>query len=136
MNRRTNIINALIDHLTTSGVVLAPNIIRRLVFLHEVNDYPAICFTAGNETRFHYGANSRLAQLSINLRAFTHGEDSIDVAERYARDIETALDSYAESNFELGVHDARVLSLRTDEGLFDPYGIIDMTIQITYEVLT
>lgn len=136
MNRRTSIINALIDHLVASGVVLATNIIRRLVFLHEVNDYPAICFTAGSENRFHYGANSRIAQLSITLRAFTYGEDVIGVAERYARDIETAIDTYAESNYELGVHDARVLSLRTDEGLFDPYGIIDMTIQITYEVLT
>lgn len=136
MSRRTDIINALIDHLVGTGVVLRPNITRRLVFLHEVNDYPAICFTAGSETRFHYGANSRIGQLSIDLRAFVHSDDAVSAAELYMRNIETAIDSYTPTHYALGVHEARVLSLRTDEGLFEPYGIIDMTIQLTYEVVT
>lgn len=136
MSRRTDIIAALIDSLVDQNVVLSPNITRRLVFLHECNDFPAISMTARNETRFHYGGNSRLAQLSVDIRAFTHGEDAVGVAEAYARSIEAAIDTFAISGRSLGLHEARVLSLRTDEGLFAPHGIIDITVQLTYEVET
>lgn len=136
MSRRTNIIAALIDSLVDQGVVLRDNITRRLVFLHEVNDFPSICMTAGSESRFHYGANQRLAQLSVDLRGFIYDEDAVGNAEAYARSIEVAVDAYASSHYDIGLREARVLSLRTDEGLFEPHGIIDMTIQITYEVQT
>jgi len=132
MSKRTDIIRALINHLVDSGVVLSGNITRRLAFLHEVNDFPAICLTARSETRFHYGDNARLGQLAVDIRAYTYDSDAISAAELYARRIEQSIDAF--SAYDLQLHEARILSVRTDEGLFEPHGIIDMTLQLTYEV--
>ena len=50
-------------------------------------------------------------------------------------DIETAvIQPFAEAHRDIGVEVASVISFRTDEGLMSPYGIMDQSINITYEV--
>jgi hypothetical protein len=136
MIRRTQIINALADDLVSAGIVLSSNITRRLAFLHEVNDFPAISFVSSGETRFHYSRNQRFAQISLGIRGFVYDEYSVGLAEQLGRDIEAALDRYARSHADIGLVEARVVAFRTDEGLYDPYGIADLDIEITYEVQT
>ena len=41
---------------------------------------------------------------------------------------------YLGSSKANGVSDARVVSFRTDEGLFQPYGIADLEVEILYDV--
>lgn len=134
MTRRTEIINALINDFVATGVVLRGNAIRRLAFLHEVNDFPALCTVSGSESRFHYGANQRFAQLSLGIRGFVYDELAIGLAEQFGRDLESVVDSYARSHPDIGLQEARVVSFRTDEGLYLPYGIVDLDLEITYEV--
>lgn len=135
MSKRNDIIQALLDSLVTAGVVESSNIVRRLVFLHEVNDFPAICTYTPRETRTHYGGGRRIAQITLNIRGYSYsGDDAIGECERLGRSIEDAVDIYARSHPDLELYEARVLSLRTDEGLYEPHGIVDLTVQITYEV--
>ena len=52
-------------------------------------------------------------------------------------DIEPAvLQPFAESHRELGVDMCICTTFRTDEGLMSPYGVMDQTINIVYEVET
>lgn len=135
MVRRSEIINALLEQFVSDGVVNRSNVTRRLVFLHECNDFPSIYAITPRESRVHYGANSRIAQLQVNIRGFSYsGDDAVGEAELLARRIEESIDTFARSNEHLNVYEARVISLRTDEGLFEPHGIVDITTQITYEV--
>jgi hypothetical protein len=60
-------------------------------------------------------------------------EDSLYDSENLARDIEQVVTSYADSSANLSVHRSQVLSIGTDEGLFSPYGIADVEIEIAYE---
>ena len=132
--KRTLILQALIDDLVSAGVVEERNITRRLAYLHEVNDFPAISFSSATERRSHYGDGRKLAQLDLQLRGYVHGEDSVTLAETLARAIEDAVDTYARAHPDLDLYEARVFSLRTDEGLYAPHGIADLNIEITYEV--
>ena len=45
-----------------------------------------------------------------------------------------ALETFTANNRALEVEESRVLEFRTDEGLFHPYGMADLTVQILYEV--
>ena len=49
-------------------------------------------------------------------------------------EIDDAIETFAANHPQFEVEESRVISLRTDEGLFTPYGIADLETQISYEV--
>jgi hypothetical protein len=55
-------------------------------------------------------------------------------AESLARSIEDIVDQFRASHTTLNVVQMRVQSIRTDEGVMEPYGIADLLIELTYEV--
>ena len=137
--RRTQIIEALISDIHTNIARMLPgNVTRQMVFLNEVNDFPFVCMKVEPETRFHYGAGRKLATLALQLRGYVFDGDSgenIDLAEDLGIDIETAvIQPFAQAHRDLGVEFIGVQSFATDEGLMSPYGVMDQTINITYEV--
>jgi len=139
--RRTQIINALVSDLHTNVTrILSGNVTRQMVFLNEVNDFPFVCMKVEPETRFHYGAGRKLATLVILLRAYVFDGDSseiIDLAEDLGMDIESlVLQPFAEAHRDLDVDMCNCVTFATDEGLMAPYGVMDQTINIVYEVET
>ena len=137
--RRTQIINALVSDIHTNVTrILSGNVTRQMVFLNEVNDFPFVCMKVEPETRFHYGAGRKLATLVILLRAYVFDGDSseiIDLAEDLGMDIESlVLQPFAEAHRDLAVDMCNCVTFRTDEGLMSPYGVMDQTINIVYEV--
>lgn len=135
--RRTQIVEALVSHFATNTTVLEDNITRNYHVLDEVNDFPAITMIPQNEVRDHRGAGRKIATLSLQIRAYAFdgdGSEIIGVTENLAEEIEEAIDTFANSNRQFEVEECRVTSLRTDEGLFAPYGIADLEAQIVYEV--
>tara|TARA_Y100000389_G_scaffold184292_1_gene202596 strand:+ start:813 stop:1247 length:435 start_codon:yes stop_codon:yes gene_type:complete len=139
--RRTQIINALVSDIHTNVTrILSGNVTRQMVFLNEVNDFPFVCMKVEPETRFHYGAGRKLATLVILLRAYVFDGDSseiIDLTEDLGMDIESlVLQPFAEAHRDLGVDMCNCVTFGTDEGLMSPYGVMDQTINIVYEVET
>ena len=55
-------------------------------------------------------------------------------AETFGMQIDDAIGNFPETYRSFEVEEARVLEFRTDEGLFHPYGMADLTVQILYEV--
>lgn len=135
MARRTQIIDAFLDHLVANGVALSSNVIKRFAYLDEVNDFPAITLVPRTESRDHRGAGRKLALAEISVRAYVYdGDDTMGAADQLAADIESAVETFQDTYASLSVEEARVVELRTDEGLFQPYGIVDCLIQILYDV--
>lgn len=135
--RRTDILNALVTHLANNTSALVQNIDKQYHVLDEVNDFPAITFLPQGEVRVHRGDGRKLASLTLLIRAYCHDGDSgeiIGVAEELGEEIEDALDLFTPSQRALGVESLDVVSFRTDEGLFAPYGIADLEALLTYEV--
>lgn len=135
--RRTDILDALVTHLANNTTALVNNIDKQYHVLDEVNDFPAITFLPQGEVRTHRGDGRKLATLTMLVRAYAHdgdGSEIIGVTEELAESIEDAITTFADSNRALGLEESDVVSFRTDEGLFAPYGIADLEAIIVYEV--
>jgi hypothetical protein len=129
MSKRLDIINALIAHIES---VVGFSGSRGLRFLHEINSFPSFYIHPRNESRKHDGRGSRMAILSIDLRAYGWS-DNLDYIEALARSLESAVSSFRPLHQSL-VHEARVTSLRTDEGAMTPYCICDCSLEILYGI--
>jgi len=135
MARRTQIVDALVDHLAQNTDALPSNVIKRYAYLDEVNDFPAITITSTSERRLHRGADARQGILLLFIRSYVFSDDdSLGAAETLGAQVEAAIESFDTTYRNLEVEEARVIEFRTDEGLFHPYGLVDMQIQILYEV--
>jgi hypothetical protein len=134
--RRRQIIDGVVTELGQAPDLDASNVFRQFKYLDEINDFPTVCLVAGSESREELGANRRLGSIGVALRGYVFDENNIDTAEILAQNVESKIDSFsanvaARAN---GVSDARVVSFRTDEGLFKPYGVADLEIEILYDL--
>ena len=135
MARRTQILDALVDHLVTNTDAVANNVHKRYLYLNEVNDWPTITFIPQGEVRASRGAGARQGIIDLFLRGYIYDDDDpLGEAETFGMQIDDAVETFRDSNRALEVEEARVLEFRTDEGLFHPYGMADLTVQILYEV--
>ena len=137
MARRTDIIEALVGHLGTNTDVHANNVHRTYKYMHDLNDFPAITFIPNREDRDHFGDGQVHGILAVQLRCYVYDGDTADIAdecERLADQIEAAVDTFSSTNRALEVEEARVVSLRTDDGLMTPYGVADLQISILYRL--
>ena len=125
-----------IEPYTFKSNVFDKNVFRNWKYLEEINDFPTICFMVGAITRQHVGGDVRYEFFEVNLRGYVHGEDSLNLADDLSEDIDFIVNSFRnralKSNSTLEISDSLVLSVSTDEGLFDPYGLCDIRAQISY----
>ena len=125
-----------IEPYTYKSNVFDENVFRHWKYLEEVNDFPTICFMVGAVTRQHVGGDIRYEFFEVNFRGYVHGEDSLNLADDLSEDIDFVVNSFRNkaliTNSSLEISDALVLSISTDEGLFDPYGLCDIRSQISY----
>ena len=125
-----------IDPYTFKSNVFDTNVFRNWKYLEEINDFPTICFMVGAVTRQHVGGDIRYEFFEVNLRGYVHGEDSLNLADDLSEDIDFIVNSFRNraltTNSTLEISDGLVLSVSTDEGLFDPYGLCDIRAEISY----
>mgnify|MGYP001165177180 FL=1 len=152
MSRRTQIIDFVVTELkkingntdsrtapTRSGYEYKTNVFnnvhRRLKFLNEINDFPTLCVSAGDEDKVSIGAGVRFGTMGVQIRGYVKSENSLDAAEDLADDIEFVINtmSIESSNATFQIVDARVDSIETDEGLFEPFGVVNIGVTISYE---
>ncbi|MGA1066492.1 MAG: hypothetical protein ACO3U3_11640 [Alphaproteobacteria bacterium] len=137
MARRTQIIEALVGHLGANTDVDANNVYRTYKYMHDLNDFPAITFIPRQEQRDHFGDQQVHGIITVQLRCYVYDGDTADIAdecERLAGQIEDAVDTFAPTYRQYGVEEARVVSLRTDDGLMTPYGVADLQVSILYRL--
>lgn len=126
-------------HISSSSLRFSTSVsqVRRsYAFLEDINDFPTLCFDGTpTENYTHYGAGQQLRKMQQLLRGYTHTheENSIASSEALARDVEAAVNEFAYLAANLDVYYSRVTSIATDEGLYSPYGICDINVEIGYE---
>ena len=138
MSRRTDILGELTTHLRSaqySDDPLPTNGVQRgMKFLDQINDFPYICYHVDSSDVTHIGAGERYYNMNINIRGYVRGEDSQSLADQLALDIEDAADSFRDAATSTHmIVDSRIVSVSTDEGLMEPNGIVDMSIEVSYQ---
>jgi len=142
-NKRQQIIMALVnlfkDNLTGNSPYITnvfENVKGKQVFWDEIDDYPSICIYASGEIREYLPGNFKWAFLTVNIMIYINDENAHDRLEEVFDDIEAILDN----NNDLTVNgndlstDIRILSLSDDEGLLNPLGVGEITLEVRYEV--
>ena len=142
--RRVGIVEGLVEKLKDingTGQFLTDvtdNVSPRLKFWDEVEEFPAIHLNAGSETREYQGSGYKDRFLSVTLRCYVQDEDSVQALDELLEDVETVL----ETNSRLAYEDRTgttqytqqitVVSIDTDEGVLEPLGVGEMTIEVRY----
>ena len=112
---------------------------RRLKFWDEVNEFPTIHVGAGSETREYDGGGFRFRFLQITIRCYVSDDDDVILAlEELLEDVESVLeendplqytDSTGASQFTA---QTTIGAVTTDEGVLEPLGVGEITIEIRY----
>ena len=111
---------------------LFDNVFRKLKFLDEVNDFPAVYVSAGTEIRNFNSKDLTVAQLDVTIRAYVYGEDnSQSLADDLVQDIEHVIYSL-EDKSDIGIQDIIIDNISTDEGLAHPYGLAEIELTTVY----
>ena len=121
---------------------ISSNAHNDLKFWDEVNSYPYISVTAGPETREYMPAAFKWGYLTVTIRLYISDNDDPNLAlESLMEDIEKLLDSnrnlaYTSANGTVSeTTDLHITSITTDEGLLDPIGVGEVSIEVQYQVL-
>lgn len=149
MSQRRDIIKFLIDNLKlidgtrssldlyTFKTDLHQNVYRGYKTIEEINDFPSIYITAGPEVRRYNTVGTTQSSLPMMLRVYTYDEEDDLVNEHIndiTQDIEHIIYNLPKNYSNLEILDITITSINTDEGLLTPYGIVELQVQVSYEV--
>lgn len=142
--RRQAIVNALVDKLKGidgNGEYLTNlfnNVHPRLKFWDEIEEFPAVHLNAGSETREYQGGGYKDRFMNVTLRCYVNSEDAVEDLDKLLEDVEVVLEDNSRLQYldKKGVtqytHQITVISIDTDEGVLEPYGVGEMTIEVRY----
>ncbi len=143
-SKRANIVNSLVDKLKTingQGAFLTDvgeNVHPRLKFWDEIDEFPALHLNAGSETRDYRTAGVRDRFLTITIRCYVQDEDAQEALNELMEDVETVLEDNSRLSYTdklNAVHYTQqitVISIDTDEGVLEPLGVGEVTIEVRY----
>lgn len=144
MSKRTKIVNKIISLLkeNLNGLDYKSNVYNnvsnRVIFWDEINNFPHISISAGNESRQYLPANFKWAYLSVNIRVYIQDENAYSVLEEFIGDIETIIDNNNNLVYDEDTGDSTelisIISIDTDQGLLEPLAVAEIVLQIQYDV--
>ena len=142
--RRQGIVNSLAEKLKGINGTgnfftdLDNNVIGRLLFWDEVDEFPAIHLNAGSETRRYQTAGIKDRFLTVTVRCYVNEEDAQEALNKLMEDVETVLEEnsrleYVDSkNIPYFTRQLTIVSIDTDEGVLEPLGVGEILIEIQY----
>lgn len=149
MSQRRDIIKFIVDNLKlidgtksslapyTFNTDLHLNVYRGYKSIEEINDFPSIFITAGAESRSYNTVGTSQSSLPLMLRLYTYDTEEELVSTHIndiVQDIEHVIYNLPRSFSNLEILDITITSINTDEGLLTPYGIVELQVQVSYEV--
>ena len=142
--RRQGIVDALVTKLKQidgSGayhIDLEEQVEPKLKFWDEVDEFPALHLNAGRETREYLTAGIKNRFLNITIRCYVNEENAVDALDALLEDVETVLEDNSGMTYtdKLGVTQSiqqiTIFSIETDEGVLEPLGVGEITIEVRY----
>ena len=114
------------------------NVHPRLKFWDEVDTFPAIHLNAGTETREYQGGGYKDRFLNITIRCYVKETDAVEALDKLLEDVETVIESNGRLPYvdrqgnQQHTLDIIIVSIDTDEGVLEPYGVAEMQVSVHY----
>jgi hypothetical protein len=127
-----------IDGTESYNTDLGNNVHPRMLFWDEVEEYPAVHLSAGQETRQYQGGGYKDRFMAVTIRCYVKSEESVQDLEGLLADIEFVVENNGRLAYQdrSGVpqttHDILILSIDTDEGVLSPLGVGEILLQVHY----
>lgn len=146
MSTRSKITNSLVEKLKEINgqspytANLYNNVLSKLLFWDEVNDFPTVCVVPGSEQREYLPASFKWGYLSVSIKIYVRAANKspLEQLEDILEDIEKVIDSNIHLTFDPDtldkVEDIRISTITTDEGLLDPNGVAEVDLVVQYQV--
>lgn len=143
-SRRMAIVDALVSELKEINgtgdyrVDLDQNVEGKTVFWDDISQFPIITVTPGTETREYQGGGYKDRYLAITVRAYVNEENAQRALETLIEDLETSLEKHSrlaytdKNNKTQYTQQITIVSIETDEGLLEPYGIAEINAEVRY----
>tara|TARA_B110000503_G_C6969733_1_gene338685 strand:+ start:176 stop:628 length:453 start_codon:yes stop_codon:yes gene_type:complete len=143
-SRRQSIISALVTKLKLidgTGEYLTNvfnNVHPRLKFWDEVEEFPAIHLNAGSESREYQAGGYKDRFLSVTVRLYVNEENAVEALDKLIEDVETSIEvnsrlAYIDrQNITQYTQQISIISIDTDEGVLEPYGVGELLIEVRY----
>jgi hypothetical protein len=128
----------LIDGNSPYRTNLFGNVLPRLKFWDEVQDFPAVHVSAGAETRQYQGGGYKDRYLTLTIRIYVQEENAVFALEKLFEDIETVLESNSSLDYvdqdgnTQSTHTISILSIDSDEGALEPLGVGEIICEVRY----
>jgi hypothetical protein len=141
--RRSAIVDAFVIKLLTingTGNFLSTvsSVEPRLKFWDEIEEFPAIHINAGSETREYLGAGEKFRYLTLTFRCYVNEDDPVEALEKLMEDVETVIETHNPITYTDNLGNVQstiqtsILSIDTDEGVLDPFGIGEIITTVQY----
>lgn len=117
---------------------LSQNVLPKLVFWDEIDEFPAVHISTGREYREYQGGGYKDRYLNLTLRCYVKDEDDPQqILENLLGDLETVIEensrlAYQTPQGENTTHDITIQSIDTDEGVLAPLGVGEMLLLVHY----
>lgn len=117
---------------------LGGNVLPRLMFWDEIEEFPAIHISPGREVRQYQGGGYKDRYLSLTVRCYVKGEDAARLLENLLEDVETVIEENSRLAYQTAqggpsfTHDMTIQSIDTDEGVLEPLGVGEVLLQVHY----
>jgi hypothetical protein len=143
-SRRMAIVNALVDKIKLINgnfpyrTNLYGNVLPKLIFWDEVQDFPAVHIAAGAETRQYQGGGYKDRFMTLTIRVYVQEGDAVLALEKLFEDIETVIEDNSALSFTdqdgnaQKVQQLTIVSLDTDEGALEPLGVGEIICEVRY----
>ena len=143
-SRRMAIVRALEDKLKLINgsapyrTNLFNNVLPRLKFWDEVQDFPAVHISAGTETRQYQGGGYKDRYLTLTIRVYVQEENAVFALEKLFEDIETVIEQNSSLHYvdqdgnPQSVHQFTIVSIDSDEGALEPLGVGEIVCEVRY----
>jgi len=109
------------------------NVFNGLKFLDQINDFPSIYIQAGQEVYNYDSKTATIGVLELMIRVYAYEENGIHALEDIVDDVVHVLERINFSQ-DHRIINCRVISVDTDNGLLDPYGLGEVSVEVTYDV--
>jgi len=141
MSKRLDIVKAITGLLNTEldGIIYTSNIYgtaeSKLKFFDEVGNFPYLSVTTGDTQIEYQPGGFKWNYLTIMIRCYTKGEDSIEELEQFFEDIETSFDNNNDLEYQTGIQitSISVMSITTSEGVLAPLEVGEMVVSVRYD---
>ena len=99
---------------------------------------PAIHLNAGSETREYQGNGYKDRFLSITVRCYVNSDNAVEALSDLLEDVETVLEDNSRLQYTDRTGETQytqqitVASIDTDEGVLEPLGVGELSIEVRY----